>query len=93
MTGGSKEHQIRQAEVFLIVFQLMCVCVCSLFRISFGCCGRFTLAELLSFSLSVMLVLIWVLTGHWLLMDGASPSLSLFAVFIHSHSCSLEQYC
>lgn len=41
-------------------------------RISFGCCGRFTLAELLSFSLSVMLVLIWVLTGHWLLMDGAS---------------------
>ncbi|MEQ2206265.1 hypothetical protein XENOCAPTIV_026842, partial [Xenoophorus captivus] len=43
-------------------------------RISFGCCGRFTLAELLSFSLSVMLVLIWVLTGHWLLMDGASLS-------------------
>lgn len=39
-------------------------------RISFGCCGRFTAAELLSFSLSVMLVLIWVLTGHWLLMDG-----------------------
>lgn len=49
------------------VFQLMFVC-CS--RISFGCCGRFTAAELLSFSLSVMLVLIWVLTGHWLLMDG-----------------------
>uniref|UniRef100_A0A8C7FRI6 Signal peptide peptidase 3 n=2 Tax=Oncorhynchus kisutch TaxID=8019 RepID=A0A8C7FRI6_ONCKI len=41
-------------------------------KISFGCCGRFTLAELLSFSLSVMLVLIWVLTGHWLLMDGMS---------------------
>ncbi|XP_041096001.1 signal peptide peptidase-like 3 isoform X1 [Polyodon spathula] len=39
-------------------------------KISFGCCGRFTAAELLSFSLSVMLVLIWVLTGHWLLMDG-----------------------
>ncbi|XP_010149580.1 PREDICTED: signal peptide peptidase-like 3, partial [Eurypyga helias] len=38
-------------------------------KISFGCCGRFTAAELLSFSLSVMLVLIWVLTGHWLLMD------------------------
>ncbi|CDQ91014.1 unnamed protein product, partial [Oncorhynchus mykiss] len=41
-------------------------------KISFGCCGRFTLAELLAFSLSVMLVLIWVLTGHWLLMDGIS---------------------
>ena len=48
--------------------------VLSYCRISFGCCGRFTLAELLSFSLSVMLVLIWVLTGHWLLMDGASLS-------------------
>ncbi|XP_071206545.1 signal peptide peptidase-like 3 isoform X5 [Salvelinus alpinus] len=44
-------------------------------RISFGCCGRFTLAELLSFSLSVMLVLIWVLTGHWLLMDALAMGL------------------
>lgn len=41
-------------------------------RISFGCCGRFTLAELLSFAFSLLLVFIWVLTGHWLLMDGAS---------------------
>lgn len=49
-------------------------------RISFGCCGRFTLAELLSFSLSVMLVMIWVLTGHWLLMDGTrGDPLSLWA--------------
>ncbi|KAF5897667.1 signal peptide peptidase-like 3, partial [Clarias magur] len=44
-------------------------------KISFGCCGRFTLAELLSFSLSVMLVLIWVLTGHWLLMDALAMGL------------------
>ncbi|XP_073079581.1 signal peptide peptidase-like 3 isoform X1 [Manis javanica] len=44
-------------------------------RISFGCCGRFTAAELLSFSLSVMLVLIWVLTGHWLLMDALAMGL------------------
>uniref|UniRef100_UPI00346492D8 signal peptide peptidase like 3 isoform 3 n=1 Tax=Rattus norvegicus TaxID=10116 RepID=UPI00346492D8 len=43
-------------------------------KISFGCCGRFTAAELLSFSLSVMLVLIWVLTGHWLLMDEGEPA-------------------
>lgn len=39
-------------------------------RISFGVCGRFTGAELLSFSLAVFIVCIWVLTGHWLLMDG-----------------------
>ncbi|KAA0703823.1 Signal peptide peptidase-like 3 [Triplophysa tibetana] len=44
-------------------------------KISFGCCGRFTLAELLSFSLSVLLVLIWVLTGHWLLMDALAMGL------------------
>lgn len=39
-------------------------------RISFGICGRFTGAELLSFSLALFIVCIWVLTGHWLLMDG-----------------------
>ncbi|XP_018610707.1 signal peptide peptidase-like 3 [Scleropages formosus] len=44
-------------------------------KISFGCCGRFTLAELFSFSLSVTLVLIWVLTGHWLLMDALAMGL------------------
>jgi len=39
-------------------------------RISFGICGRFTGAELMSFSLSITIVCVWVLTGHWLLMDG-----------------------
>jgi len=39
-------------------------------KISFGFCGRFTGAELLSFSLSVTIVCVWILTGHWLLMDG-----------------------
>uniref|UniRef100_UPI00358F93E0 signal peptide peptidase-like 3 isoform X2 n=1 Tax=Myxine glutinosa TaxID=7769 RepID=UPI00358F93E0 len=45
------------------------------YKISFGCCGRFTMAELLSFSLSIALVLIWVLTGHWLLMDALAMGL------------------
>lgn len=39
-------------------------------RISFGVCGRFSAAELFSFSMAVSIVCIWVLTGHWLLMDG-----------------------
>lgn len=39
-------------------------------RFSFGVCGRFTAAELFSFTLSVSIVCVWVLTGHWLLMDG-----------------------
>lgn len=43
-------------------------------RMSFGFCGRFTAAELFSFSLAVSIVCIWVLTGHWLLMDGMSYS-------------------
>ena len=42
------------------------------FRISFGCCGRFTPAEIVSFCLSFLIVCVWVLTGHWLLMDGRS---------------------
>lgn len=44
-------------------------------KISFGFCGRFTVAEILSFSLSVTIVCIWVLTGHWLLMDAMGMGL------------------
>lgn len=44
-------------------------------KISFGVCGRFTAAEILSFFLSFMLVCIWVLTGHWLLMDALGMGL------------------
>lgn len=45
--------------------------ISSLFcRLSFGLCGRYTAAELLAFFLSFGLVCLWVLTGHWLLMDG-----------------------
>ena len=39
-------------------------------KISFGICGRFTGAELLSFSMALTIVCVWILTGHWLLMDG-----------------------
>lgn len=39
-------------------------------RISFGVCGRYTSAELFSFSMALSIVCVWVLTGHWLLMDG-----------------------
>ncbi|XP_048757334.1 signal peptide peptidase-like 3 [Ostrea edulis] len=44
-------------------------------KISFGVCGRFTAAEILSFFLSFMIVCIWVLTGHWLLMDALGMGL------------------
>nr|XP_006820605.1 PREDICTED: signal peptide peptidase-like 3-like isoform X1 [Saccoglossus kowalevskii] len=47
----------------------------SVTKISFGCCGRFTPAELMSFGLSVGLVLVWIMTGHWLLMDALAMGL------------------
>ena len=61
---GNASHQYETCTcIFMITFSIF-------FRISFGVCGRFTAAELLSFSLSLFIVCIWVLTGHWLLMDG-----------------------
>jgi hypothetical protein len=39
-------------------------------RISFGLFGRYTLSEIVAFSLSIALVLVWIITGHWLFMDG-----------------------
>ncbi|XP_076803009.1 signal peptide peptidase-like 3 [Clavelina lepadiformis] len=44
-------------------------------KISFGCCGRCTPAELLSLVLSILFVSVWVFTGHWLLMDALSMGL------------------
>ncbi|XP_063397080.1 signal peptide peptidase-like 3 isoform X1 [Mytilus trossulus] len=44
-------------------------------KISFGVCGRFTAAEIMSFCLSFFIVCIWVLTGHWLLMDALGMGL------------------
>ncbi|XP_059147153.1 signal peptide peptidase-like 3 isoform X3 [Physella acuta] len=44
-------------------------------KISFGVCGRFTAAEIISFCLSFTIVCIWILTGHWLLMDALGMGL------------------
>jgi signal peptide peptidase-like protein 3 len=44
-------------------------------KISFGCCGRFTSAEVLSFCVSFVIVCVWILTGHWLLMDALGMGL------------------
>ena len=52
-------------------------------KISFGICGRFTGAELLSFSMALTIVCVWILTGHWLLMDGKKRRRFLS----HGHSC------
>uniref|UniRef100_A0A915KE19 Signal peptide peptidase-like 3 n=1 Tax=Romanomermis culicivorax TaxID=13658 RepID=A0A915KE19_ROMCU len=44
-------------------------------KISFNFFGRYTLAEILSLFLSFTLVCLWVLTGHWLLMDALGMGL------------------
>ncbi|EDO32795.1 predicted protein [Nematostella vectensis] len=64
-------------------FLLLPVCQCILrpcdknpnHKISLGFCGRFTCAELMSLVLSAMLVLVWILTGHWVLMDALAMGL------------------
>ncbi|XP_055716404.1 signal peptide peptidase-like 3 isoform X1 [Phlebotomus papatasi] len=60
-------------------------------RISFGICGRFTAAELFSFSLAVSIVCIWVLTGHWLLMDAMGMGLCVaFIAFVRLPSLKVS---
>lgn len=60
-------------------------------KISFGVCGRFTGAELLSFSLSIFIVCIWVLTGHWLLMDAMGMGLCVaFIAFVRLPSLKVS---
>lgn len=60
-------------------------------KISFGFCGRFTGAELLSFSLSVTIVCVWILTGHWLLMDAMGMGLCVaFIAFVRLPSLKVS---
>ncbi|XP_076369432.1 signal peptide peptidase-like 3 isoform X3 [Tachypleus tridentatus] len=60
-------------------------------KISFGICGRFTAGELVSFALSVTIVCIWVLTGHWLLMDAMGMGLCVaFIAFVRLPSLKVS---
>ena len=60
-------------------------------RLSFGFCGRFTVAEIVSFSLSVSIVCIWILTGHWLLMDAMGMGLCVaFIAFVRLPSLKVS---
>ncbi|KAK6636557.1 Signal peptide peptidase-like 3 [Polyplax serrata] len=60
-------------------------------KISFGICGRFTGAELLSFFLAVFIVCIWVLTGHWILMDAMGMGLCVaFIAFVRLPSLKVS---
>jgi len=67
------------AVLATVAFSFLLLPMCkSLFRIcscrertKISCCflGKFSLAEILSFMISLSLVSVWIVTGHWLLMD------------------------
>merc|ERR1719305_1585310 len=60
-------------------------------KISLGLCGRFTLAELLSVTVSVAVVCVWVLTGHWALMDFMGMGLCVaFIAFVRLPSLKVS---
>ncbi|KAG0713224.1 Signal peptide peptidase-like 3 [Chionoecetes opilio] len=60
-------------------------------KISFGMCGRFTGAEIMAFCLSVSIVCIWVMTGHWLLMDAMGMGLCVaFIAFVRLPSLKVS---
>lgn len=60
-------------------------------KISFGICGRYTAAEIVSFSLSITIVCVWVLTGHWLLMDAMGMGLCVaFIAFVRLPSLKVS---
>ncbi|KZS17847.1 signal peptide peptidase-like 3 isoform X1 [Daphnia magna] len=60
-------------------------------KISFGICGRFTGAELLSFSMALTIVCVWILTGHWLLMDAMGMGLCVaFIAFVRLPSLKVS---
>jgi len=60
-------------------------------KISLGFCGRFTSAELLSFSISMLVVFVWIMTGHWLLMDAMGMGLCVaFIAFVRLPSLKVS---
>lgn len=60
-------------------------------KISFGMFGRFTCAEITSFIISLSIVCIWVMTGHWLLMDAMGMGLCVaFIAFVRLPSLKVS---
>lgn len=60
-------------------------------KISLGICGRFTAAELLSVGIAITVVCIWIMTGHWLLMDAMGMGLCVaFIAFVRLPSLKVS---
>lgn len=60
-------------------------------KVSLGFCGRFSIAEIASFAVSVMIVFIWIITGHWFLMDVMGIGLCVaFIAFVRLPSLKVS---
>lgn len=60
-------------------------------RLACGRCGRYSLPEAASLLLSAAIVAVWVLTGHWLLMDAMGMGLCVtFIAFIRLPSLKVS---
>jgi len=60
-------------------------------KVSLGPCGRFSMAELVSLTISIVVVCIWVLTGHWALMDFLGMGLCVaFIAFVRLPSLKVS---
>lgn len=60
-------------------------------KLSLGFCGRFSMAELISLSISTLIVFIWIITGHWLLMDAMGIGLCVaFIAFVRLPSLKVS---
>jgi len=73
ISSGKRLRFPREICSHLQVSGYVTLLFCSI-RISFGIFGRYTLSEIVAFSLSIALVVIWIITGHWLFMDGKKKS-------------------
>lgn len=57
-------------------------------------CGRYSAPELAAALLAAAIVAVWVLTGHWLLMDGetipTAQSCQNLTCFLSNKTCGIE---
>ena len=62
--GKYVPHLLCQIEGYIKMNIFLCFRSCGKNnKISMGCCGKFTLAELTSFTFSTMIVFVWIMTG------------------------------
>ena len=82
--GKYVPHLLCQIEVCIKINLLLCFRPCGKNnKISMGCCGKFTLAELTSFTFSTMIVFVWIMTGMMQILSRTTDTRWLNPKFIY----------